>query len=66
MKQKTKRRKRKHTAATKPRKALHLTEFVKPAGNKPWAGTATRKTRWRSDCNKDENVVMLDEGNNKI
>jgi hypothetical protein len=65
MKQKTKRRKRKHTTATKARKESHLTEFVKAASNKPWAGTATRKTRWRSDC-KDENVVMLDEGNNKI
>ncbi len=65
MKQKPKRRKRKHTTATKARKESQMTEFVTPADNKPWVGTATRKTRWRSDC-KDENVVMLDEGNNKI
>ena len=65
MKQKTKRRKRKHTTATKARKESQLTEFVAPADNKPWVGTATRKTRWRSDC-KDENVVMLDVENNKL
>ena len=65
MKQKTKRRKRKHTTATKARKESQLTEFVTPADNKPWVGTATRKTRWRSD-RKDENVVMLDVDNNKL
>ena len=65
MKQKTKRRKRKHTTATKARKESQLTEFAKAADNKPWVGTATRKTRWRSD-RKDENVVMLNEGTNKL